>query len=257
MAEKLGQHFLNNPRVAIKIIENLDITPRDKIMEIGAGRGYLTEYLIESKVPVLGVELDSELCTILKQKFKESDCKILNRDFLKIDLEQYGVNKICGNIPYQITGKILEKICTSSLKWDTSVIMLPEPVALRVTAAPKDNHYSAVTVMAGVNCKTEYCFDVSRENFSPPPNVKSAVIKLRRMGPPEEEKFYRMVRGIFKYRRKNIRNSILNFTQNKVDKKEIEEILTRANICRNLRAHELKIENYKSLKNLFVNRKIL
>ncbi|MGM0440964.1 MAG: 16S rRNA (adenine(1518)-N(6)/adenine(1519)-N(6))-dimethyltransferase RsmA [Elusimicrobiota bacterium] len=256
MAEKLGQHFLNNPRVAARIVENLDIQPIDKIMEIGAGRGYLTEYLIENNGSVIAVELDSDLAGLLENKFKDLQ-DIINKDFLALDLTDYDINKICGNIPYQITGKILDKICRSSLNWQIAVIMLPRPVALRMVAGPASSDYSAVSVLCQVNSKVEYCFDVPETDFLPPPKVKSAVVKLVRKCDPEDDTFYRMVKNIFRYKRKNIRNAIFNFLKPGLNKEEVDNILKKAKISGKSRPHELGVKDYKILKNIFVNRKIL
>jgi len=143
----LGQNFLKNKKVALKIISYLEITDNEIIIEIGAGKGELTEFLLEKtslkkSSKIIAIEKDKILCEILKEKFKNySNSEILNSDILKINPQQLGLKnnnyKVIGNIPYYLTGKLLQELLENWPKSKKIILMLQKEVALKITANKK------------------------------------------------------------------------------------------------------------------------
>ncbi|MFC2062137.1 16S rRNA (adenine(1518)-N(6)/adenine(1519)-N(6))-dimethyltransferase RsmA [Elusimicrobiota bacterium] len=255
MGEKLGQHFLTDPETARRIAGVLEIQENEDILEIGPGKGFLTSYLLEEGAAVTGIEIDIRMVECLKNKFKNTRLRIINEDFLMVDLEEYKISKICGNIPYQLCGKIIEKTVKTGFNWKTAVLMLPDAVARRVVAEPGSSDCSFLSVMCGANCSANIEFGVDKDSFDPPPKVNSSIVKFKRNSDPEAEYFYRVVKGAFSNRRKTIKNSLSIFFS--VSQEKIEEVLRSADIPQSVRAQEVRIEQFKRLANEFVNKGIL
>lgn len=256
MAEKLGQHFLNNPLIAQKIVDLLKIKTSENILEIGAGYGYLTSFIQGSGANITVIEIDSNLAEFLRKEFK--DIIIIEADFLKLDIEKLKPDKICGNIPYHITGKIIEKLLRSKLQFKKIVLMMPEAVAERVTAIPGSSDYSLLSVICSLNCINRKEFLVGKDNFTPIPKIDSAVvsfIKTRDNADKYEKEFYSVVKAAFSKRRKKIRNSLA--MQFSIPIEKIETILEASDISPQCRAQSVSVEKYKKLTAEFVKNGIL
>lgn len=249
MARKLGQHFLENPIIAEKTVKCLSASKSDTILEIGPGKGFLTSYLLDSGASVTGVEIDSLLTEYLKKTIKEKKFSIINKDFLDFDLDASNCNKICGNIPYQISGKIIEKIMLSRLNWTKSVIMLPYAIGKRIVALPGSKDYSFLSVVSSVNCKPEIEFMVEKEDFNIQPSIDSVVVSFLRNGPALNNKFYTMTKAVFSSRNKKIGNTLSNyFSKSAV---EINKIINEAGLDKDCRARNIGLEEIKKLKEKF------
>ena len=133
--------------------------------------------------------------------------------------------------------------------------MLPKAVADRIVAQPGGSNYSAISVMCNANCKTQFEFKVERDNYQPPPKIDSAVVTLKRTGPPQSPEFYKLVRASFSARRKKIKNSLSRYFSRPAV--EIENILSACGISPMSRAQDLSCEQFKRLKKEFVNKNIL
>ncbi len=254
MGEKLGQHFLINPEIARKIVEILSPQSSEHILEIGPGEGFLTNYLIETGLQVTGVEIDTALAEYLKKK-QLKKLEIVNADFLRVELDTHKYEKICGNVPYQISGKIIEKIALSYLGWKKAVLMIPSAVAKRVVAVPGESDYSALSVMCGANCDAAIEFDVGKENFNPEPSIKSSVVSFRRKGEPYPENFYKFVRVAFGKKRKKLRNSLsLGFS---ITPSVVDKVLEKCVVPEKNRAQELTIEDFMNMTREFEKEGIL
>ncbi|MBN2407259.1 MAG: ribosomal RNA small subunit methyltransferase A [Elusimicrobia bacterium] len=255
MSRRLGQHFLTNPLIAEKIADVLDIRAGEKIIEIGPGKGFLTSVLLDRKAAVTGIEIDEGLALYLEKKMGGADLVMVNRDFLDVDISDYGAAKICGNIPYQLAGKIIEKIVKSGADWKTAVLMLPLAVARRLVSVPGDSEYSAVSVMCSAACLATIEFTVSRDEFDPPPKIESAVVRMARTGPPMSGQFYEVVKGAFSMRRKKIKNSLSRYFSMPAGR--IEALLEAAGISSSVRAQEVPFSEFKKLTDEFVKDGIL
>jgi len=253
MGKKLGQHFLINPDTARKIAELLSPEEGERVLEIGPGRGALTEFLAAKNADLTAVELDGYLADRIQAAYPDS-ARVVNEDFLKINIADYAPEKICGNLPYQITGPILEKVITDKYPWKKAVFMVPDAVARRITASPGDSEYSAVSVMASAGHSADYAFSVPPEDFDPPPKIYSGVITLKRETGPEEKKFYLFTRAAFSRRRKKLRNSLSIALS--LPAAAVSDILKRSSIDGNLRPQDLSFEEYKRLFKAFVKEKL-
>ncbi len=254
MRTKLGQHFLNNPLVAEKIVELLSPEKDENIFEIGPGRGFLTSFLKECGGRLTAVEIDGELARFLREKYSSYKIKIINGDILHTPVEKFAPHKICGNLPYQICGKILEKILLTDFKWKKAVFMLPLATARRAAAAPGDSSYSRLTVLCSCVAKTRLEFKVGKENFSPPPKIESAVVSMVKKNPPPGQNFICSLKACFSSRRKKLKNSISRFFS--IPSSLAAEIVRECGIDPGRRAQELELKDFYALNTEFVKRKL-
>lgn len=218
--KKLGQIFLKNPKIVQKIIETIKPKKDELIIEIGPGKGVLTEPLLKSQAKVIAVEKDPVFCQFLKEKFfSYKNLFLINQDireFLKSqEFEKLIKNrkyKIAGNIPYYLTSYLLRIIMGSKKKPDLIVLMVQKEVALRILAKPPKMNLLAVL--------TQFYFHpqiiqiVKKGNFSPIPKVDSAIIKLEpyynefNTNPDFEKKFIKIVKLGFSHPRKTLKNNL-------------------------------------------------
>jgi 16S rRNA (adenine1518-N6/adenine1519-N6)-dimethyltransferase len=212
--KNLGQHFLKDKGIARRIAASLTGEGCDSVLEIGPGMGILTEFLIERGFSDFRViEIDNESVHYLHEHFPGFE-KILTGDFLSMDIDSFfpGNLAIIGNFPYNISTQIFFKV----LKYREKVVeitgMLQKEVAERICAGPGSKTYGILSVLLQAYYKTEYLFTVSEHVFSPPPKVKSGVIRLIRNDIKnlecDEVLFFRVVKACFNQRRKTLRNSV-------------------------------------------------
>ena len=212
--KNLGQHFLNDKTIARRIADSLTGIGYNTVLEIGPGMGILTGYLLERKFDKFHViEIDNESVHYLKSNFPELT-NIITGDFLSMDLDQEFSDKlaIIGNFPYNISTQIFFKVLKHREKVIEISGMLQKEVAERICAGPGSKTYGILSVLLQAFYKTEYLFTVSENVFSPPPKVKSGVIRLIRNDVKslacDEILFFRVVKACFNQRRKTLRNSV-------------------------------------------------
>lgn len=209
----LGQHFLKDLDIAQRIAHTLDIFPDVPAIEVGPGMGVLTQFLTERKDLTL-VEIDRESIPYLYNEFPSLKDRIIEGDFLKLNLLDIYKDKFCviGNYPYNISSQIFFKV----LDYRDHVIccsgMLQKEVAERIVAKPGNKIYGILSVLLQVWYDAEYLFTVSETVFDPPPKVKSAVIRLvrneRKFMSCDAKLFKTVVKTGFNQRRKTLRNSL-------------------------------------------------
>lgn len=212
--KNLGQHFLKDREIARRIAGTLTGDGYSSVLEIGPGMGMLTTYLLERHFPDFRViEIDNESAHYLKEHFPEIK-DIIRGDFLTMDIDTCFKEKlgIIGNFPYNISTQILFRVLQSRDKIVEVCGMLQKEVAERICAQPGSKAYGITSVLLQAFYSTEYLFTVSESVFSPPPKVKSGVIRLRRNDVHDlgcnEALFSRVVKAGFNQRRKILRNSI-------------------------------------------------
>lgn len=218
--KSLGQNFLNNEEILVKIASAIDTTEDDLIIEVGPGQGALTKYLVKKNSNLICYEIDERIKKYL-DKFENDKTRIIFADFLEVDFESeinnISFNKLyfIANIPYYITTPIIEKIVDSKVNVDSMVLMVQKEVALRLAAKPNSKNYGSLTVYLNYFYDIEYLFEVGRKNFDPAPNVDSAVVKFVRKENPmlahNEEIFFRLIKDAFRLKRKNLRNNLSNY----------------------------------------------
>jgi 16S rRNA (adenine1518-N6/adenine1519-N6)-dimethyltransferase len=213
--KKLGQHFLADHNIARKIVSCLEADRITKVLELGAGTGMLTRYLIKNNnFKLTVVEIDRDSCEYLIKNFPEISDRLIQDDFLKLDLSRIFSNPfaIIGNFPYNISSQILFKVLENRELIHEVVCMLQKEMAERITAVKGSKTYGKLSVLLQAFYNVDYIFTVSRHVFNPPPEVQSAVIRLSRNDTKKlncnEELFLRVVKTAFNQRRKMLKNSL-------------------------------------------------
>ena len=208
--QRLGQHFLIRGAILERIAFAVCPAPEDLVIEIGPGRGALTEKLLARARRVVAIELDRALALHLRARFPDPRLEIVEADVLATDLAQWGPAPIAGNLPYYITSPILEK--TLRLPFSRAVFLMQKEVALRLVAAPGSRDYGFLTIQTAVSATARLLFDVRPGAFQPPPKVDSAVVLLQPRAPalelPDRDAFLRFAGQCFRHKRKTIRNNL-------------------------------------------------
>jgi len=240
----LGQHFLADKNMAKKIA--LCLSPsHDALLEIGPGMGSLTHYLVDEWGEKLWlVEIDNESIEYLHKAFPALIPRIMEADFLKLDLKSLFNEKpisIIGNFPYNISSQILFKVIEYRAQVTQVVGMFQKEVAHRICSPPGNKDYGILSVLTQAYFDTKYLFDVPPSVFVPPPDVNSGVIKLTRKTTINincnEDLFMAVVKAGFNQRRKKLSNALAGIIATKpVDKKYLD-----------LRAEQLSWESFAEL----------
>lgn len=212
----LGQHFLTDESVAARIAATVDCCPELPVVEVGPGMGMLTKYLIEAGRDVTVIELDTESVDYLKRNYAALDGRIVEGDFLTLDLTRFadadGHLCVIGNYPYNISSQIFFHILEYKDNVTLCSGMLQREVAERIAAKEGTKTRGILSVLLQAWYDIEYLFTVSEGVFNPPPKVKSGVIRLRRNEVTDlgcdPKLFKTVVKTTFGQRRKTIRNSL-------------------------------------------------
>jgi 16S rRNA (adenine1518-N6/adenine1519-N6)-dimethyltransferase len=210
----LGQHFLKDWNVAENTADTLSSFPELPVLEVGPGTGMLTQFLLKGKRNLTVVELDPKSVDYLQTHYPELNGRIIQEDFLKLDLNHLFSGSFCviGNYPYNISSQIFFKVLDYKDKIPCCSGMLQKEVAERLAAKPGKKAYGIITVLLNVWYDIEYLFTVESEVFDPPPKVRSAVIRMTRNSRNElgceETLFKTIVKTAFNQRRKTMRNSL-------------------------------------------------
>ena len=243
----LGQHFLNDENIARKIVNSLSLSGYSNVMEIGPGTGVLTKYLLDLKLDLKLVEIDSESVVFLKTKLGIDPSIILESDFLKLKLDDVFINKfaIIGNFPYNISTQIIFKALEYKNLVPELIGMFQKEVAERICEKKGSKKYGILSVLTQAYYETDYLFSVPPSVFTPPPKVTSAVIRLIRKEQLDinynEKLFFKVVKLSFQQRRKTLRNSLKTFN--------LSDSLREDTIF-DLRPEQLSVEEFISLTDL-------
>ncbi len=211
----LGQHFLNDEIIAEKIANSLTENGYNQILEIGPGMGVLTKYLLKKKITTSVIEIDKESVEYLQAHYLNLSNRIINDDFLKIDISKIyngGQFAIIGNFPYNISSQIVFKMIENKSQIPELCGMFQKEVAKRITGKEGNKVYGIISVLTQAFYHAEYLFTVPPSVFIPPPKVDSGVIRLIRKKdyslPIDESFFFKVVKTAFNQRRKTLRNSL-------------------------------------------------
>jgi 16S rRNA (adenine1518-N6/adenine1519-N6)-dimethyltransferase len=257
--KSLGQNFLKSKQVASKIVAALHPSADDIILEIGPGTGALTEVLIESGAMIYAVEIDSRMTNFLSQKYNHAEnLKVINSDIIDFDfdsIKSHGRIKVIGNFPYHMTSPILEKLMDFYYKISGAVVTVQKEVAARMTAQVGDSDYSSLTIFINNFCKAKRLFDLGKDQFHPPPNVDSTVVKLDFYEIPviaagEFVVIRDLVKKLFSQRRKMVVNSIMNSMG--LSREFAERVLEKAGIDKRVRPQNISLRQYaRMIKELY------
>ena len=250
--KKFGQNFLKDKNTIQKIVESISPKEDDLVIEIGPGAGALTEKLVKYNSYFRAYEIDLDTKEYLS-KLENDKAKIIYGDFLKRDVLEdikdikYNNLYIIGNLPYYITTPIITKIIEDQLPVKECVFMVQKEVADRFSAKVNSKEYGSITVFLNYYFDIKKLFVVSKQLFYPVPGVDSAVIKFTRKDELLEvdfNKFNKLVKEAFQFKRKNLRNNLKNY-----DKGKIEKILNKYNLSLNDRAENLTYQIFVDIIN--------
>ncbi len=218
MARRLGQHFLARKSILDHIASAACDRGVPLVIEIGPGKGALTEPLLALAAKVVAIEVDPYLVHYLRQKFADPIAEgrliLVEGDVLKTDLAAWGPAVVAGNLPYYITSPILERLFQISGQWTRAVFLVQSEVADRLAASPGTRDFGYLSVQTQLFARPEILFPVSRTAFRPPPKVDSAVIRLEprdafsdlQIG--DSSAFLRFASACFRQKRKTLRNNL-------------------------------------------------
>ncbi|RNL93433.1 16S rRNA (adenine(1518)-N(6)/adenine(1519)-N(6))-dimethyltransferase RsmA [Sinomicrobium pectinilyticum] len=224
----LGQHFLNDENIAGKIADTLTLRGYKTVLEIGPGMGVLTKYLLRKDISTYVVEIDTESVAYLKEHYPGLSGRIISEDFLRYDVREVLKDEpfaIIGNFPYNISSQIVFKMLDMREQVPEFSGMFQKEVAERVCEKKGSKAYGILSVLVQAFYDAEYLFTVSENVFTPPPKVKSGVLRLRRKEdfrlPCDEKLFFKIVKTAFGQRRKTLRNSLKTLGLSDILKEDI------------------------------------
>ncbi|MFH1823647.1 MAG: 16S rRNA (adenine(1518)-N(6)/adenine(1519)-N(6))-dimethyltransferase RsmA [Candidatus Firestonebacteria bacterium] len=257
--KRLGQHFLIDKNIINIIISSAEIKKEDIVLEIGAGKGELTEYLCKI-CNVIAVEIDKNLSDILREKFQTfNNVKIIQNDILKIKFEELthappeGARlKIIGNIPYYITTPVLFKLIENKKYLDTVLLMVQKEIAKRIVSKSGNKDYGVLSIMTQYHTEPKIVKIVSNNCFYPKPKVDSAIVKFRMLDKPkykveDENLFINLVRASFQQRRKIFKSALLRLGY---EEGVIKNIFNSLKLDLKIRGEDLSIEQFIAFSNL-------
>ena len=213
LKKSLGQHFLNDVQICLQIKAALEEAPIDQLLEIGPGAGALTQHILDlPKQAFKAVELDREKVAYLLHTYPQLEGKLINEDFLETAIPFEGQFTLVGNFPYNISTQIVFRVLDWKEQVPVMIGMFQKEVAERIAAKPHSKAYGILSVLTQAFYEVEYLFDVPPSAFTPPPNVMSGVIRLKRKNTFPEfssiKSFYHIVKMAFGQRRKMLRNPL-------------------------------------------------
>ena len=242
--KKYGQNFLIDANIVekiAKIASNKDLLT----IEIGPGLGALSEFLCENSKAVEAYEIDKDMVNILENEFKDSNFKVIHKDFLDVDLTQYENQKIniASNLPYYVTTPILFKLFKSNLDINKITVMVQKEVADRFNAKVNSEDYNALSLIVQYLFDVKLEMNVSKNCFYPAPQVDSAVVSFtpkRKRNFKYEEGLFDFIEKCFMKRRKTLNNNLKEF----LDVDTINSIYNKLNLKENVRAQELLLDDF-------------
>jgi 16S rRNA (adenine1518-N6/adenine1519-N6)-dimethyltransferase len=259
--KRFAQHWLHSEPVLQAIVAAAQLNPHDRVLEIGPGTGILTERLLAAVNALVSVEIDRDLAVELAKRFSDrQNFLLIEQDFLTLDLHHYlsdfpqwqHPNKVVANIPYNITGPILERLLGTLTQpvtpaFDSIVLLVQKEVADRLCARPASKAYGALTIRVQYLAACEQICSVPAKAFYPPPKVDSAVVRLtpRPIAQPamSVQHLEMLLKAGFSSRRKMLRNNLKPW----VEPETLSQLLEHLHQSPQARAEELSLTDWISL----------
>lgn len=216
LKKSLGQHFLKDETISEKIVAALQEHPFHNLLEVGPGGGALTKHLLQlPNINFKAVELDEEKIDFLKTAYPQLRDHLIHQSVLDMPPPFAEPFTVVGNFPYNISTQIVFKMLHWKTQIESMVGMFQKEVAQRLAAKEGSKIYGVTSVLTQVYFDVAYLFEVSEDAFTPPPKVKSAVIRLlpkKEIVPMKSDaKFTMLVKAAFGQRRKTVRNAVKPF----------------------------------------------
>ena len=262
--KRFGQHWLRSEKALSQIVAAANLNSSDRLLEIGPGTGILTRRLLPQIASLVSVEIDRDLCQrLVKSLGQKENFLLLQGDILELDLiaqlsqftQFQPLNKVVANIPYNITGPILEKLLGTISQprhpaYEQMVLLMQKEVAERLVGQPGTKAYGALSVRVQYLAQCDWIADVPRTAFEPPPKVDSAIVRLSPYqieNPASNPRFLdQLVKLGFATRRKMLRNNLKSL----LDSDRVSAILEQLGIEPQARAEELSLRQWINLSNL-------
>ncbi|KGO71585.1 18S rRNA dimethylase DIM1 [Penicillium italicum] len=217
MNTDIGQHVLKNPGIAAAIVEKAELKQSDIVLEIGPGTGNLTAKILEKAKKCIAVELDPRMAAEVTKRFQSTPyqkrLEVILGDVMKTELPYFDV--CISNTPYQISSPLTFKLLATSPAPRSCVLMFQREFALRLFAKPGDKLYSRLSVNAQMWAKIDHIMKVGKNNFKPPPQVESSVIRMVPKNPRPQinyEEWDGLLRIVFVRKNKTLRSSFIGTT---------------------------------------------
>ena len=256
--KQFGQNFISDDHLLAKIVEAVEITPEDVVIEIGPGAATLTAALAEKAAQVIAIEIDKDLFPIIERRMAGySNFELVAGDAMKVDFDalaaKYGAKryKVVANLPYYITTPIVMRFLEEGFRVSELVIMVQQEVADRFLANPGTKAYGAITAAINYYGSVSRAFNVPRTMFTPRPEVDSSIVKIKcyenkPFEADDEKLLRRVIKAAFGQRRKTLNNALKALN---LPKEELDEALKTAEIDASLRGETLSIEEFVCLSN--------
>ncbi|HPT39253.1 MAG TPA: 16S rRNA (adenine(1518)-N(6)/adenine(1519)-N(6))-dimethyltransferase RsmA [Candidatus Omnitrophota bacterium] len=258
--KSLGQNFLIDKNIQKKIISACNLTKDDIVLEIGSGRGDLTQVLAHNAKQVYALEIDERLYPLLELGLMAYDnCQIIKGDILKFDIAKFLQDnkikqkiKIIGNIPYYISSPIIEQLIKYRKDISRAFLTVQKEFGRRIRAVPGSKEYGSFSCFTQYYAECEILFEIKKNSFKPVPNVDSCFLSLEFRDRPavsvrDEKFFFKLIRAAFNQRRKTLRNSL----EDMLAQDELAGFLDGAGIDKNVRPEDLSLGQFASLSNHF------
>lgn len=248
--KSLGQNFLTNTGIVASIADAGFVSQDDTILEIGPGRGVLTEELLKRGAKVIAIEKDAELIPLLQEKFRdeliEKRFMLINEDILNFHFSPEEKYKLIANIPYYITGQIIRKFLTEEKQPEKMVLLVQKEVAERIIA--RDGKESLLSVSVKAYGTPTYVKTVKAGSFTPAPKVDSAILLIDNISRDffkgiSEERFFEVLHAGFAHKRKQLFGNLKAI----FEEKELKEKMKKLGIPENTRAEDLLLEKWAGL----------
>ncbi|MEW5895173.1 MAG: 16S rRNA (adenine(1518)-N(6)/adenine(1519)-N(6))-dimethyltransferase RsmA [Candidatus Omnitrophota bacterium] len=251
----LGQNFLTNPRIIDRIVNTADIRPDDTVLEIGPGLGALTKMIIPTGVMFFAIEKDPQMVVKLQESIPNNNLHLIQHDILTYDFSALpALTKIIGNIPYNISTQIVEKLIAVRHQCPRAFLTVQLDFAERLAAEPGNKDYGALTCFIQYYADVKILFNIAASAFKPRPKVTSAFISIQFREPmlkaTDEKLLFQITRTVFNQRRKKMINPLSGLFRREL----LENIFERLGIPKNIRGEDLELRKFVEIANL-VNEK--
>ncbi len=255
--KRFGQNFLIDKNIKDKILRNVEIGPGDTVIEIGPGFGEMTFGLAERVKRIFAVEKDKKITGILRKNFKLPDnLNLIEGDFMDVDIKKLAVLKkviVYGNLPYYVTGPILERLFDNIAQLKNIYLVVQKEVANRIVAKPGSKDIGRLSLYVQYHTEPRRVFTIGKGCFYPAPKVESVFLKLevlpkKKVQVRDEKLFFEIIKNAYGQRRKTILNSLSGMG---IEKEALRRLLKPAGINPCSRAEEISLQAFALLSDAF------
>ncbi|HRX16087.1 MAG TPA: 16S rRNA (adenine(1518)-N(6)/adenine(1519)-N(6))-dimethyltransferase RsmA [Spirochaetota bacterium] len=254
-SKKFGQNFLINDEISQKILSSSLLTEGSRILEIGPGLGCMTQFLVETGLPVIAVEIDKGYVNVLKDTFyTANNFTLIHDDFLRFQPD-FTFTHLIANLPYYCASELIFKV--AEFNPEVITVMLQKEMAERIKAKPGSKSYGLLTVNLTIKYEFHEMFTVGKSNFYPRPDIDSAVIVLKRRENNLIEEnliplFKQITRSLFWGRRKTIAKCLTSSPHIAAKREDVLKVIEASALDSNLRAEDLSLTDFVKLTKEFM-----